>query len=107
MLLFKIVFWIIIGIIAFIEILSIFIICIDRKDKKFRNSVIMYNLYILLIIISLLLTNKCIKETMYINDDSDILRMSEQHRLYDSTTKALREQNYKEAQILKDSLERW
>ena len=98
MLLFKIIFWVVIGIIAFVEIASIFIICIDRKDEKFRNSVIMYNLYILLIIISLLLTTKCINKTMYNNDDSYIYRMSEEQRLYDSTTRALREQNYKEAE---------
>ena len=98
MLLFKIIFWVVIGIIAFVEIASIFIICIDRKDEKFRNSVIMYNLYILLIIISLLLTTKCINETMYNNDDSYIYRMSEEKRQYDSITRELREQNYIEAE---------
>ena len=99
MLLFKIVFWAVIGIIAFVEIASIFIICIDRKDEKFRNFVIKCNLYILFIILSLLLTNKCINETMhYMNDDSYIYRMSEEQRQYDSITRELREQNYIEAE---------
>ena len=63
-------------------------------------------LFVFLLIVSGVIMIKCDDTENYVNDDSDIFRMSEQHRLYDSTTKTLREQNYKETQILKDSLER-
>jgi hypothetical protein len=73
------------------------------EDNLFRK----FLLFVFLLIVSGVIMIKCDNTENYLNDDSDIFRMSEQHRLYDSTTKALREQNYKEAQILKDSLERW
>ena len=73
------------------------------EDNLFRK----FLLFVFLLIVSGVIMIKCDDTEKYLNDDSDIFRMSEQHRLYDSTTKALREQNYKEVQILKDSLERW
>lgn len=73
------------------------------EDNLFRK----FLLFVFLLIVSGVIMIKCDDTENYVNDDSDIFRMSEQHRLYDSTTKALREQNYKESQILKDSLERW
>lgn len=67
-------------------------------NKSWKD--IVFNVVYIVLISIIMLFNHFIKETwnmqQYINDDTEIFRESEKKIQYDSITKALREQNYRE-----------